>query len=85
MYILVDKFRGKLSDFADEDVYSVFRSRLSAVREFSRRFTLLISENPDQFECCDKIHIAQELFDKGKCEITSHDGCVYSWRIARAV
>jgi len=26
-YVLVDSFRGRLSDFADEDVYSMFRSR----------------------------------------------------------
>jgi len=83
--VLVDSFRGSMSSFADEEVYSVFRSRQSAVREVVRRFRLLVSENLNQFNDCDKKKIAQELFETGKCDVISNDGCEYSWRISHAV
>lgn len=83
--ILVDSFRGSRSDFADEEVYSVFRSRQSAVHEVVRRFRLLVSESPDQFDDCSENDISHQLLESGKCELTSQDGCEYSWRISHAV
>jgi len=84
-YVLVDSFHGRLSDFADEEVYSVFKSCQSAAREVVRRFRLLASESPGQFDDCNENDILYKLLESGKCEVTSQDGCEYSWRISHAV
>ena len=90
-YVLVDKFRGFLSDFADETVYSVFESPDEVVEEIHARLKTLKRAHIDLWgrkalsRFPRKAEIRRLVRRNLPVRMTSIDKCVYTWSIHRAV
>lgn len=84
-YVLVDSFKGGVSDFADEVVYSIFGSRKAAVKSIVQRISLIYGENPDQFGCLNTDDIERHFVSSDSLKIFSADGCEYMWKMCLEV
>ena len=90
-YVLVDKVRGFLSDFADETVYSVFRSPDEVVEEIHARMKTLKLAHVDLWgrralSCFPrKAEIRRLVLRNLPVRMTSIDKCVYTWSMHKAV
>ena len=90
-YVLVDKFKGFLSDFADDTVYSVLGSPDAIIDEIHARLKALKPEHIGiwgrralkRFPRKSEI---RRLIRQGKpVRMMSIDKCEYTWSIHRAV
>lgn len=90
-YVLVDKFKGALSDFADETVYSVFRSPDEVVEEIHARLKILKLAHMDLWGrralgCFPRKADIRRLVRRNlPVRMTSIDKCEYTWSIHKAV